>query len=67
MAEQDTERKDGVETTVSADETRKGLSEFLGRAGFGNERFVVTQYGKETAALIGMRDLQRLRDLDGAA
>ena len=64
MAEQESVCKGEVE--VGADDARKGLTELMGRVAFGNERFVLTRNGKPHGALIGMRDLERLRALDAA-
>lgn len=54
------------EVEVGAEDARKGLTELMGRAGFGDERIVLTRNGKPTAAIIGMADLDRLRALDAA-
>jgi prevent-host-death family protein len=62
MAQQDTEGKETA--TVSSDDARKGFADILARAGHRDERVIITLYGKEHAALIGMRDLERLRELD---
>lgn len=45
---------------------RAVLGELVNRAGFGNERIPITRNGKQVAALVGMRDLERLRALDAA-
>lgn len=65
MAQQDTQGKDTG--SVSSDEARKTFADLLARAGHKDERVVITLYGKEHAALIGIRDLERLRKLDGEA
>lgn len=54
------------EVEVGAEDARKGLTELMGRAGFGDERIVLTRNGKPMAALIGMADLERLRAIDVA-
>lgn len=51
---------------VGMDVLRDSLTDVVGRAGFANERFVVTRSGKPIAGLIGMRDLERLLALDAA-
>lgn len=56
----------GESGEVGAEEARKDLTGLMMRAGFGNERIVLTRNGKRTAALIGMRDLERLAALDAA-
>lgn len=67
MAEQDANGKERDNATVSSDEARKTFADLLARAGHKDERVVITLYGKEHAALIGLRDLDRLRKLDGEA
>jgi prevent-host-death family protein len=64
MAQAETESKDGG--AVSSDDARKSFADLLARAGHKDERVVITLYGKEHAALIGMKDLERLRALDAA-
>ena len=64
MTETDGDRKQ--ETEVGADAARDGLTELMGRAAFAGERFILTRNGKQTAALIPMKDLERLRALDAA-
>lgn len=66
MAEQDIERKDGV-TEVMANDAQRGLPDLLGRVQYGSERFKITRNGKDAAALVPVRDLERLIALDGAA
>lgn len=53
------------EPTIQSDEARRSFGDLLARAGHKDERIVITLYGKEHAALIGMKDLERLRALDG--
>jgi prevent-host-death family protein len=45
---------------ITSDEGKQRFGQYLGRAGFGNERIVVTRFGKPFAAIIGMRDLAAL-------
>lgn len=67
MEQPDTIRKPPrPETQLPSTEAANVFADLIGRAGFGNERFVVTVYGKERAAIIGMNDLERLRSLDAA-
>jgi prevent-host-death family protein len=54
------------DAVVSVEVARDTLGRFVLRAGFGNERVVITYHGEERAALIGMKDLERLRALDAA-
>jgi prevent-host-death family protein len=51
---------------VSVETARDTLGRFVLRAGFGNERVIITYHGEERAALIGLKDLERLRSLDAA-
>jgi len=52
------------ETEIGLDVFRDDLTEFIGRAAFGGERFIVTRNGKQAAGLVPMKDLERLRELD---
>ena len=60
------ERKAVNHTEANATEVAKVFGDFLGRAGFGGERIVVTRNGKPIAALIGLHDFERLVSLDAA-
>lgn len=51
---------------VGLELARATLGELVLRAGFGNERIPITRHGKQTAALIGIRDLEKLRSTDAA-
>jgi prevent-host-death family protein len=50
---------------VNVAEARKNFSELVARVAFGGVRVVVERRGKPMAALISMRDLQRLEELEG--
>jgi prevent-host-death family protein len=63
MAHPNTEGKES--DAVASDEARRNFADLLARAAYKDERIVITMYGKEHAALIGMKDLGRLRALDG--
>lgn len=69
MTLQDDERKatEAGELVVQSDEARRAFADLLARAGHKDERIVITLYGREHAAMIGMKDLQRLRELAPAA
>ena len=45
-------------TEITVEELRRGLSEFVQRASFGKERFVLTFHGKATCALVPLEDLE---------
>lgn len=45
-------------------ELREGLSDALGRAGYGNERVQVTRNGKPAAVIIGLEDFALLEELE---
>jgi len=64
MATKTDDRKDTERETIPADEARQRLGELIDRAGFKNERIIITRHGKGIVALIGMDDLAVL---DGAA
>lgn len=49
---------------VTAEEVRLKLGKFLARAGHRDERIVITLHGERHAALIGIRDFERLQELD---
>jgi prevent-host-death family protein len=65
MAQQEANGKETL--SVSSDEARKTFADLLARAGHKDERVIITLYGKDHAALIGLRDLERLRQLDEQA
>ena len=53
-------------TSVTAKDLKDHPAEVLGRVQYGNERVVVTRYGKEVAAMVPIEDvrpLERLEDL----
>ena len=58
MQTQDVERKGPEE--VAAEEARIRLGELMSRAGYGDERIVLTRHGKPLAALVSLRDLAAL-------
>lgn len=63
-----TESEDVTETLcgVGLKVARHTLSDLVLRAGYGNERIELTRKGKPICALIGLKDLERLRALDAA-
>lgn len=52
---------------VPSSELYAAFADHLARAGHRDERIVITLYGKDHAALIPMRDLLRLLELDRAS
>lgn len=50
--------------SVSVTEAKRAFSEFLNRAAFGQERIVITSHSKPKAAMISIRDLRRLEELE---
>lgn len=64
----DTEGKPGGETQteegIGLELARSTLGDLVLRAGFGNERVVLTRKGRQIAAIVGLKDLERLRALD---
>ena len=55
-----------VPSGVGLKVARHNLSDLVLRAGYGNERIELTRKGKPICALIGLKDLERLRSLDAA-
>ena len=53
-------------TIVGIGELRNALSNYLNRAAFGHERIIVTSRGKPKAAVISIKDLRLLQDLEDA-
>jgi len=51
---------------VSISELKDGLSEFINRAAYGRERILILSRGKPKAAVISVRDLERLEELEDA-
>lgn len=63
----DREGKTGEEQSeegIGLEDARAKLGDLVLRAGFGNERIVLTRKGRKTAVLIGMKDFGRLEALD---
>lgn len=52
---------------MQAEQARKDFSDCLERAGFGNERIVVTRFGRPLAALVSISDLNRLEEQEDEA
>lgn len=52
---------------VSIEEARASLGTLVIDASVANKRRVITRHGKRAAAIIGLRDLDRLESLDAAA
>jgi len=52
--------------TVSIDIARDTLGDLATRAGFKDERILISRYGQPLVALIGLADLGRLQSLDAA-
>jgi prevent-host-death family protein len=49
---------------VGVNRARDILGELVNRAGYGGERIPLTRNGKQVAALVSMKDVERLRALD---
>lgn len=47
---------------VTMTELRGNLGKLVNRAAFGGERIVLVSHGKPVAAIVGLADLERLRD-----
>ncbi len=59
----DDERTNEMDS-VGIDRLRDIAGELVNHAGYGDKRIPITRNGKEVAALVGLRDLERLRALD---
>jgi prevent-host-death family protein len=67
MVKQDSEVDEGESSEgVGIVRARDVLGDLVNRAGYANERIVITKHGKPAAALVSMGDLERLRALDAA-
>ncbi len=53
-------------STTSISELKSGLSEYLNRAAYGQERIIVASRGKPKAAVISIEDLRRFEELEDA-
>ena len=49
---------------ITTADARKKLSNIINRVAFGNESFVLTRRGEPMAALISMRELKLLQELE---
>ena len=49
-----------VAKKVKVTEAKAQLSALMARAGYGGERFLIERRGRPLAALVGVRDLERL-------
>jgi len=66
MADAANNSKDTETPVLSIDEARPALGDLVARADYAGGRTVITRYGKEAAAIVSMKDLERLRELDAA-
>ncbi len=64
MTIQEAERKEATE--VGMDAARVTLTDLMDRAAIAGERFVFTRNKKRRAALVPLKDLERLEALDAA-
>lgn len=65
----DIERKQSEDETDSPEgvgiiRAREILGDLVNRAGFGGERIPILRNGRQLAAIVGVKDLERLRALD---
>lgn len=49
---------------ITTADARKKLSNLINRVAFGNESFVLTRRGEPVAALVSIRELQLLQELE---
>lgn len=59
-------RKGKEESEVASAVAVASFADLLDRAALAGQRFIITNYGKPRAALVGIDDLERLRALDAA-
>ncbi len=52
--------------TITIVDFQDRLAEITNRASYGGERIVLTRHGKPIAAIVGIKDLERLRTLETA-
>lgn len=64
MGEPGAARKDLETEEVAATDVRDRLTELMQRASIAGERFALTVHGQRKAAIVPVRDLDRLRELD---
>ncbi len=53
--------------TIGMAEAKSKLSDLVGRAAYGGERFILERRGRPVAILIGLDDYRRLQELEQAA
>ena len=53
-------------STVSIGKLQRGLSAWLNRAAYGQERIIITSHNKPKVAVISIADLRLLEDLEDA-
>ena len=53
-----------MSTTISTADARKKFADLVNRVAYGSEPVVLTRRGQEIAALISMRELELLRQLE---
>lgn len=66
MPAENEDRKTVELEIVAIDVARDTLGDLATRAGFKDERILISRHGKPLVALIGMPDLERLQSLDAA-
>lgn len=66
MENVESERKNDTAEEVAATDVRGRLTELMNRAAYNGARFIVTVHGKPSGAIVGVKDLERLRALDAA-
>lgn len=66
MADAGTDSKPTELETISIDDARDVLGDLVARADYAGTQTIITRYGKPAAVLIGIKELERLRELDAA-
>ena len=54
-----------AQSEVTMTELRGNLGKLVNRAAFARERIVLVSHGEPVAAIVGLADLERLRESDG--
>lgn len=55
-----------ISRSITSRDLRDGLSDVVGRVGYGRERIGVTRHGKLAAVVISVEDLELLENLEAA-
>lgn len=51
-----------INTSVSVDEFRSNLAEFLGRVMYGKDKIIIKKYNRDAAVLLSVKDYEEIID-----